>query len=77
MRIKELEIELEELIEISRGNLDQLIEREIKIKDLDEKTRGLFQSSIEFKKSTKPWYIKYKYYIGGVSTLTLLSLLFI
>ena len=71
-----LKIELDELYNLNKENIDKLLIREEKLNKLN--TSDIRNMSEIFKsKVTLPWYRRYQYQVGGVSVITILSLLFI
>lgn len=67
--MNEINTDLWEIISISKDNLELIIERDVKLNDINRKSKLLLDNSINFYKSTEPWYKKYKYYMfGGIIT---------
>ena len=76
MKIDFIKKELDALLDISKENIDRLVERDIKLTDIDNKGKDMVKMSLKFKNSSKeliPWYRRYQYEIGGVSILTIIS----
>ena len=81
MKIDFIKKELDALLDINKDTIEQLIEREERLQDVEEKSKGMLEMSLKFQKSSKeliPWYHRYQYQIGGVSVsiITLVAFLF-
>ena len=71
--ITEIKKDLEEMMNINRENIEKLQERDIRLRELEEKSKDLGQMAIAFQKSTEPWYYRIPYYSIGASILTVIG----
>jgi len=74
--MEELQKNMDEVLSISKENFKIILEREKKLKRLEELTLELTASSENFKKkATIPWYEKWKYQLVGTTTIVILLIL--
>ena len=80
MKIDFIKKELDTLLDINKDTIEQLIEREERLQNIEDKSKDIVEMSLKFKQSSKeliPWYYRYQYQIGGVSIFTIASFLFL